>query len=193
MATKKKSAFESYRGLKKIQQVSLVLAAFAVLGVAFIGSYRYGASNAAKNSGRPSIVVNSLGFNAESARVNGGSSLTVTLLANSGSVPVNVVQASVSYDPELLQFMSMEEGGVFKQVAATDTATAGMIRVARSTGDGPVTGQNPVVKLNFAVKNGFNGASVLSIDPASSYLVEAASSSNILTSTSAMTLNVRGK
>lgn len=189
---KPKSAFDSFRGLKKIQQVSLMVAGLIIVGTAFIGVYNFSQSSAAR-PGAATVAVNAIGFSPNSGKYSAGSLLTVTIQANSGSEPVNAVQAHVNYDSARLTLRNVEEAGAYDQAAATDTSIPGIVRVARGVTGTPLTGIQPVVKLHFIVNRGVSGGASLSFDPGSSYLVSESTATNILTSTTAATFNIRLK
>jgi chitodextrinase len=110
-----------------------------------------------------------------------GSTITVTVRENSGTTPVNAVQSAIQYDPTQLQFMNLSEGGTFTSISATDTATAGLVRVARSVAAGAdgISGDNPVVTLSFKVLAA-SGTAALTIDKTESIVASASDSSNIL-------------
>lgn len=122
-----------------------------------------------------------------------GSTFTVALKENSGTAQVNSVQASIGYDPAKLQYVSMTEGSVFTTVAATDTATAGRVRLARAipAGGGGVSGENAIVTLTFRVL-ATSGTAPLTLDQASSFVVTSTDNKNILTAVDNSTLTVQG-
>jgi chitodextrinase len=109
------------------------------------------------------------------------STFSVTLKENSGAEFVTFVQANVAYDAAKVQYVSMTEGNTFTTKAATDTATPGLIRVARGipVGGGGVSGQNSVVTLTFKTL-ATSGTANVTIDKAESLLVTATGARNIL-------------
>lgn len=113
-----------------------------------------------------------------------GSTVNVTLYEDSGTDPVNAVQASVTYDATKLQYVSVAEGTSFPTVAATSTSTPGIIRLARGTVPGSTaTGNNAIATVTFRVLAS-SGTTSLSYDPAFSYIVRSTDNANILTSNS---------
>jgi len=120
-----------------------------------------------------------------------GSTVSVTVREDSGLTAVNSVQSSVTYNAAQLQYISMSEGNSFTNIAATDTATAGRIRVARSvqTGSAGVSGTNPIVTLTFKVL-ATSGTSSLAIDKAQSFVVSSATNGDILSTVTGSTVTV---
>lgn len=108
-----------------------------------------------------------------------GSNFTVTIRANTGTNPTNVVQAAVKYDPTKLQYVSIADSSVFPTVAATDTATPGLVRIARGTIAGKtVTGDNAVVTVTFKVLA--SGGTSISIDKAASMIIYSVDNTDML-------------
>jgi len=92
------------------------------------------------------------------------------------------LQSSIKYPAEKLALVSVQNGVVFNEEAATDTATPGLVRVARSikAGDAAVKGAKPVVTLQFKVLSDSDSPFQLSVDESASLLVRASDSQNIL-------------
>jgi hypothetical protein len=153
--------------------ISVVIAVLLVGAISYIGIKTYQDSHAATS---PAIYVNP-----GSGTLTAGSNVSVTLRENSGTDPVNTVQVSINYDSNQLQYTSIVEGGKFPTVAATNTSTPGVVRVARAT-DTPVTGDNAVVTVNFKVI-GTSGTGTITVDKAFSMLVSSTSNTDILEST----------
>jgi len=111
-----------------------------------------------------------------------GDVMDVTLYENSGSQAVNALQSAVRYPAEKLALVSVTNGVVFSEEAATDTNTAGIVRIARSIkpGSTPVKGAKPVVTLEFKALTDSDSPYQLSVDQAASLLVRASDSKNIL-------------
>jgi hypothetical protein len=111
-----------------------------------------------------------------------GDVVDVTLYEDSGPQEVNALQSSLKYPAEKLALVSITNGVVFNQEAATDTATAGLVRVARSIkpGASPVKGVKPVVTVQFKVLEDSDSPFQLSVDQATSLLVRSSDSQNIL-------------
>lgn len=111
-----------------------------------------------------------------------GSNVTITVHEDSLTDPVNSVQAAITYDPAQLQLVGLAESGPFSLVAATSTSTPGLVLVARSipAGGGSVTGDNPIIALNFKVI-GLSGSTTINFDATSSFVVRTADNTNILT------------
>ncbi len=167
-----------------VRKYGVMALAFLVLGsVAFFGVHRNQAGSAA------SLGV--LSMSPSTGTVTNGTNVTVTLYEDSGTDPVNSVQAAVSYDAAQLQYVSLTEGTAFPNVAATSTGTASVIRVGRGTSPGTsVTGKNTVVKITFKVI-GTTGTTSLTYDSAFSFIVRSTDNVNILTSTAGASLVVQ--
>ncbi|HEX8351015.1 MAG TPA: cohesin domain-containing protein [Hymenobacter sp.] len=176
--------------LRYIAAVSMSVA--VVMTFAFVGTYRYGASQAARQNGTSEVItVNTMGFSPSTGKVIAGAVIPVTLYANSGAQAVNTIQAKVVYDSSRLQLQSLEETGVFNQIAATDTATPGVVQIARAATGTPLSGTMPVIKLNFVAKQTVTGSAVLSVDSSASYVVSASTGANILAGTTTATFTIR--
>ena len=131
-------------------------------------------------TGTPSAASATMTLAPASGSITSGSTITVAIRENSGSEPVNSVQSSVTYDPVQLQFLSMTEGGSFSNVAATDTATAGRVRVGRSVAGGAgISGDNLIVTLSFKVLSS-TGSVNLAVDKVQSFVVTSATNKDIL-------------
>ena len=126
-----------------------------------------------------------LSLNPASGSYIAGDDIVVKLHEDSGSDPVNVVQTELHYDPSQLQFVGLTEGSVFNMVAATDTATPGVIRVARNVPAGTaVSGGQDVLQVRFKVASGVAaGTAAVTLNGANSYVIRASDSANILTGT----------
>lgn len=119
------------------------------------------------------------------------SEVTVSIHENSGTETINSVQASLGYDKTQLQFVSVTEQGPFNQVLATDTATAGIVRLARGIpgGAAAVSGDNAVATLKFKVL-ATSGSPAISFDDRTSILARSTDSTNVLVATTGATFNV---
>ncbi|HEX8226994.1 MAG TPA: IPT/TIG domain-containing protein [Candidatus Saccharimonadales bacterium] len=127
-----------------------------------------------------------------SSSVTSGSNFTVAVRATSGTNAINAVQASLTYNPSQLQFVSVSEGTAFPTVAATNTATAGIIRIARGTAPNTtVTGDQVVVSVTFKVLAA-SGTTSVAFDAPFSNIALAADGTNMLSSTTGGTYTVQG-
>ncbi|HEX8181966.1 MAG TPA: IPT/TIG domain-containing protein [Candidatus Saccharimonadales bacterium] len=170
----------SFLQKRVVQRFSVVAVALVVVGsVAYFGANNSNSSQAAG--------VGTLSVTPATGTFTTGSNVSVTISEDSGTDPVNSVQASLRYDATKLQYVSMTEGTAFSTIAATSTATAGTIRVGRATAAGSsVTGNNAVVTVTFRVL-GNTGTTALNFDPAFSFIVRSTDSVNILTSSTTAT------
>ncbi len=158
------------------------LATFVVLLVSVLGVKLLMASHAATGA--------TLSLTSTAATVAPGSTLSVTMKEDSGTDPVNSVQASLNYDATQLQYVSMTEGTSFPTIAANSTSTAGVIRVGRATST-PVTGVNNIVTLNFKVLAS-SGSIGLTYDKNFSFVVRSTDNTDILALTTGANFTVSG-
>ncbi|HSH18248.1 MAG TPA: cohesin domain-containing protein [Candidatus Saccharimonadales bacterium] len=161
-------SFLRSRGFR--QATSFLTAAFFIGSVSFLGVRYYNSSIAL--SGATMQVSPSTGSYAA------GSTVSFTIREDSGSTPVNSVQASLKYDAARLQFVSVTEGGAFSLKAATSTGEPGIVRVARAIQSGTLTGDLPIVTINFKVLA--SGTTEVTLDRDFSSVVRASDSQNIL-------------
>lgn len=117
--------------------------------------------------------------------------VSVTVHADSGSEVIRAVQTSLGYDATQLQFVGLLEEGPFTQVLASDSSTAGIVRVARGipSDSAAVSGDNTVVTLRFKVLAA-TGTPAISFDESASLMVRSPDSVNILAATTGTTLTV---
>ena len=151
--------------------LSLLVAGLMIGSISYIGVHTYKSSHAAT---LPTIYASP-----DSGDVASGSTLSVTLRADSGGEGVNSVQASLNYDTSKLTYSSITEADAFPLVAATSTSTPGVIRVGRGNNDRSITGDNAIVTINFKV-TGTSGTGTINIDKANSALVRSSDNSDIL-------------
>ncbi len=158
-----------HRGFRSV--LSFVVALLLIGSISYLGIRTYQASHAASGA---SIYVSP-----DTATVANGSTLSVTIRENSGTDSVNSVQASLNYDSNKLQYVSITEGDSFPVIAANSTGTPGVIRVGRGNSDGSVTGDKPIVTINFKVI-GSSGDAAINVDKAYSLLVRSVDNQDIL-------------
>lgn len=156
---------------RRVQQgLSFMLAAFLIGSVSFLGVRYYNSSSALTGA--------SMQMTPASGSYAVGSDVSFTIREDSGSIPVNTVQASLTYNASQLQFVSITEGGAFPLVAATSTGQPGVIRVARGIQGATRTGDRPIVTVNFKVLAA--GNATVAIDRAFSSIVRASDNQNVL-------------
>lgn len=165
-----------------------VVTAFVALVV--VSSVSYFGTQMRQGSKAATTTPGSIYMLPETGTYAPGSTVSVVVRENSGTDPVNSVQASMTYNASQMQFVSISEGTAFPTVAATSTATPGVIRVGRAAQGAPVAGDNAVVTVNFRVL-ATSGTTSLAFDPAFSFLVRSTDSANILTGNSGATFTVR--
>jgi hypothetical protein len=109
-----------------------------------------------------------------------GSIISVTIKENSGSEPVNAVQANLSYSADLLSFVGISSSSAFG-VVAQNSGGGGAVQIARGT-TSAVTGNQTVAYVSFKALSSGGTASV-SVAGGSS-IVSANTNGNILAGTS---------
>lgn len=156
------------------QALSLLTALLLVGSVSYLGQHFYNSSHAATGA--------SMYVNPSSGSVTSGNTLSVTVRENSGTDPVNTVQASLNYDASQLQYTGMSNGS-FPYDAADQTDQAGVVRVARAIQSGTLTGDQPIVTINFKVLAS-SGTVNLSLDQSSSSVMRSTDNTDILATVS---------
>lgn len=79
-----------------------------------------------------------------------GESFTVTINENSATEGINAVQADLTYDKNLLQFVSVDESGSAFSIAGPITSGGGVVNIPRAT-TGSLTGIKKVASVKFKV------------------------------------------
>jgi|GEM_PF-2199789 len=159
---------------KRLRSIlSFVVAAVIIGSISYLGVKTYHDSHAATGA---SIYVNP-----GSGTLTAGSIVSITVRENSGTDPINTVQASLNYDSNSLQYSSISESGSFPVVAATSTDTPGVVRIGRGNANNPLTGDVAVVTINFKVI-GASGTGTITVDKAYSFLVRSTDNTDILQS-----------
>lgn len=107
-------------------------------------------------------------------------SFSIQIRENSGTTPVNAVQANLSYSTTLLTLVSIDTTGTAFGVEAQNTGANGSINLARGTcgGCAAVTGDQLVATLNFRT-NATSGTATVPFT-AGTALVSASSNTDIL-------------
>lgn len=163
--------------------ISVIVAGLLILSISYLGIKTYQDSKAATGG--------AITLTPSSGTYTSGSNISVTISEDSGTEPVNSVQASLTYDPAKLQYVSVTEGGAFPIAAATQTSTPGVFRVARATQDTPLTGIKPIVTVNFKVL-GASGTADIGVDKAYSFLASATNNQDILLTVGSASFTVTG-
>ncbi|MDF2460694.1 MAG: hypothetical protein K0S68_97 [Candidatus Saccharibacteria bacterium] len=71
---------------------------------------------------------------------------------DSGTLPVNAVQANVNYPADKLELKYINYTGGSFGIQAEETKTNGQVRIARGRNDGAVTGSQHIATLTFTTK-----------------------------------------
>lgn len=90
-------------------------------------------------------------FTPSPATATVGSPVVVAIRVNSGTEPVNAVQANMDYDPAKLQYESVDAVGSAFGLTASTIQTPGSVKLARATvgGGAPVTGDVLFANVKF--------------------------------------------
>ena len=174
-----------------VQKYGVMAVAALVIGsVAYFGTSMQRGSHAA-------VLPSTLSLSPATGTLASGSTFTVAVIENSNTDTVNSVQASLTYNPALLQFVPATtpsgfiESSAWPVAAANSTATAGVVRIARGTAaPATATGSNTLVTMSFKVL-GTGGTASLSFDPAFSYMVRSTDNTNILATTTSGSYNLK--
>jgi hypothetical protein len=100
---------------------------------------------------RPAYAASSLSVSPASGTFSSGSTLKVSVYANTGGENVNAVQANVSYPTDKLQFLSVSTGGSALTIFAEKYATGGVVRLAGGTPSPGFSGNKLIATISFKV------------------------------------------
>ncbi len=106
---------------------------------------------------------------------------TVALRENSGTASVNALQANFSYDPNLVDFVSIDTTGSAFTTAAQATGGAGAVQISRGI-IGSLTGDQLVANVTFKAKTS-SGTAAMAFTSGTA-LVDASSNANLIPSLS---------
>ncbi|HSH55252.1 MAG TPA: cohesin domain-containing protein [Candidatus Limnocylindrales bacterium] len=170
----------------KLKAASMLTVVAVLSLVAAFGSYSNDQSQAARVTANYS---DTLSMNPTTGRMTPGQPVDVVLYANTGTEPINVVQVKVNYPADQLKFERLSEGPAFPVAVATDTATPGMIRLARTldtdvTAVSGVSGSNIIATLHFTAQPNAGGTAQLSYDASASFVMRARDNQNMLATAS---------
>jgi hypothetical protein len=189
--TSKKAAYSAVQsGRNRFVGLAVLVAAILVaISVGLLSYHRYDINNSipAVSDGRGILYLRPV----NTTNLKAGSTVSVAVYENSGTVPVDVVQSDIQYPADKLQIMSVDTASSFPSAAATDIATPGLVRLARAieVNTPSVQGARPVATLQFKVLQA-TAPIELDIDQASSLLVRSSDSTNILPSTGSSTFEL---
>ena len=115
-------------------------------------------------------------FNPSATQVTEGQMVTVQVREDSGTVPVNAVQANISYPADKLEMKYINVVGSEFQITAEQTTTEGSVRLARGRQGAPLTGSRQIAQITFVAKS----AGTAEIDyTAGSVVVNSTDNSNV--------------
>jgi chitodextrinase len=129
--------------VKQFPAISFSRLAYGFVAIAVfagIGTYVLGLSHAAGNA--------TLSLSPGSSTLALGATVTVSIIENSGSVPVNAVQADLNYDQTKLQFVSVSTSTSPFSLVVQATGGSGVVNVASATSTAQ-TGQQTVAVMTF--------------------------------------------
>ena len=137
--------------LSKVNKLLIValVAVVAILGIYL--AHNSGASATTKaSSGTQSgtMLVPNLSLSPSTQNVSKGSTLTVSVWADSGTTTVNAVQANLSYPANLLTYSSIDTSGSAFGVTAQATGSNGKVQIARGNATA-ISGKLLIAKVNF--------------------------------------------
>ncbi len=122
-----------------------------------------------------------------SANQSLGASFTVTIHENSGTDPINAVEADLTYDQTKLQFVSIDASASAFDLSATSTGGAGSVKIARAKSSTSLTGDQVVASVTFtAIGTGSTSVSFA----ASSAIVLTSNATNVLVITTPGTYTI---
>jgi hypothetical protein len=98
-----------------------------------------------------------------------GSTFTVAIQENSGQTMVNAVQADLSYDPSLLEFLDIDSSSSAFDIKALQVGGGGKVSLARAKLGSPLTGNQLIGSVTFKVI-GSSGPAAINFMPSSSLL-----------------------
>jgi preprotein translocase subunit YajC len=137
-------------------------------------------SNQSSASTKNAAIV-TMSLSPTSQQVTPGSNLVLEVWADSGSMPVNAVQANLTYPVDKLTFVSIDSSSSAFVVTAPSTGGSGKVAIARGNIK-PVTGKVLVAKVSFTVNTASSGSVPVSFGQGSA-LVSSTSHTNVLTKT----------
>lgn len=141
---------------------------------------------------KPHAATNAtLSLSPASKSLTQGQTYSFQIRENSGTDTVNGVQANITYDASKLQYVGMSEtASAFGLVVQTNSATAGLLQLARAVnpGDPPVQGDQLVTTVKFKSKVP-SGSTTLSF-AAGSQVASSVDNTNILGTTSGANLTL---
>lgn len=87
-----------------------------------------------------------------SKTLNQGESFTVQIREDSGTEPVNAVQANLTYDANMLDFVSIDDAGTAFGFPLDESGGGGSVKIARMSIPDPQTGDQLIVTVTFTAK-----------------------------------------
>jgi hypothetical protein len=169
----------------RIQQMSLAVVGLLVIGgVSYVGTQNRRDSMAA--------TLGTMYVAPAAGTYEPGSTFSVAIREESGTNAVNSVQTKLGYNAAQLQFVGITEGAAFPFATATDTATPGIVRIARGVpvGAAGVTGDQVIANVSFKVL-ATTGTTSLTIDNGFSLIVRSSDQTNMMTASIGSTYSIR--
>jgi hypothetical protein len=187
-----KHSHKTAKNAKKLPLI-ILLAALLVVGAAvLLNSNSNSNKDESSKTTSPSSTVTGVGnakmYVTPSAKdVSTGSPVTLEVWVDSGSDPVNAVQANLSYPADKFDFQSIDTKGSAFEIQAVSTGGDGKVSIARGH-IGELKGSNLVAKVTLVAK-GDKGDAALSFAEGSA-LVRSTDHINILKDKSGGTVKV---
>lgn len=165
----------------KNSRLLLILVSCAALLIGGVAGYQLGYGNAAKpvRSGSTAVATPGIFFGPSTTTANVGDVVVLQIRANSGTEPVNAVQASLTYPATVLEFVALDTSQSAFAIEAQSSQTTGSVTVVRAvSGGAELTGEQPVATISFRVIQ--KAEATIQFD-ATTALVSASTNQNILT------------
>lgn len=122
-------------------------------------------------------ATNELYLSPSNGTVLSGKTVDVAVRINSGTVPVNVVDAKLAYDPAKFEYVGVSDAGSAFPVSAITSNTAGLVNIVRAT-TGSLSGDKLVATVTFRALGSSGPAAITTA--ATSSLIRQADAVNIL-------------
>ena len=162
----------------RIKGKNSLMAAVLMVAVVILGAVAVVATRAATNQ---------LYLTPATGNVLIGNTVAVQIRVNSGTDPINAVQANLTYDPAKLEYQNIDASGSVFGLVPQSTTSSGSLQLVRSrnAGEAPVTGDNLFATVNFKALAGSGSAAVTVA--AGSVVIRSTDNQNILVSSAGAT------
>lgn len=157
----------------------ILIALVAALTFGTFAAYQLVGSEAARPARTPSVP--NIAFSPSTQTASVGDFVTIEVREDSGTIPVNAVQANILYPSSILEFVSTDSATSPFTIQAQAEQTAGRISLARGSAVGTAqTGNQLIARVTFKVLQA--SSATLQYDPDTA-VVSSDTNTNILTTT----------